>query len=291
MKELELRRVDESVKAEVVKIMEVRLALGETFRLDLDTAKAKYAAAQLEIHASEGKVAESRVILAGALGIPVQALEGVAFVWLDLDKLPAEGDLSLDRVQVAGLLNRLDVLRALAEYASAEAALELEVAKRYPDITLGPGFLYDQGDKKFTLGLSVSLPVFNQNQGPIAEADARRKEVAARFLSLQAQAIQEMDGGLARYRSAVSEYGAAQRMMLALEATEKAVRRQMELGESDRVALTGVRLESVLGSLSRLGALRKSQSALGSLEDAVQRPLGSAALLPEAPLTNPRERR
>ncbi len=291
MKDLELRRVEEAVRAEVVKIMELRLALGETFRLDVDSAKARHAAAQLEIHASEGQVAESRTILAGALGVPVGALEGVTFGWPDLEKLPAEGELSLDKVQIAGLLNRLDVLRSLAEYAAAEAALQLEVSKRYPDISLGPGFLYDQGDKKFTLGLAVTLPVFNQNQGPIAEADARRKEIAARFLSFQAQAIREMEGALARYRSAVSEHHAALRMTVALQASEKGVRRQVELGESDRVSLTGVRLESILGSQSRLTALRKAQSALGSLEDAVQRPLGSAAPLPEAPLTNPRERR
>lgn len=194
-------------------------------------------------------------------------------------------------MQVAGLLNRLDVLRGLAEYSAAEAALRLEVAKRYPDVTLGPGFLYDQGDRKFTLGLTVSLPVFNQNQGPIAEAEARRKEVAARFLSSQAQAIQDMEAALARYRSSISEFQAAQRMSLALGAAEKAVRRQVELGESDRVALTGARLESVLGSLSLLAALRRAQTALGSLEDAVQRPLGSATPLPEVPRVNPREHR
>lgn len=291
VKNLELRRIEEAIRAEVVKIMELRLAVGETFRLDLDSAKARHAAAQLEIHAAEGQMTESRTILAGALGITVGALEGVAFVWPDLDKFPTEGELSLDKVQIAGLLNRLDVLRSLAEYAAAEASLQLEVAKRYPDINIGPGFLYDQGDRKFTLGLSVSLPVFNQNQGPIAEADARRKEVAARFLSFQAQAIREMEGALARYRSAVSEHQAAQRMTVALEAAEKGIRRQVELGESDRVSLTGARLESILGSQSRLTALRKAQSALGSLEDAVQRPLGSAAPLTEAPLTNPRERR
>lgn len=291
VRDLGLRQEEVEIRAEVVKIMELRLSLGETFRLDVDSAKSKYEASTLEVHAARGRAGETRAILASALGVPGTAIEGISFVWPELEKPPSEKELTLDKVQVAGLLNRLDVRRGLSEYSAAEAALRLEVAKRYPDITLGPGFLYDQGDRKFTLGLSVSLPVFNQNQGPIAEADARRKEIAAQFLSLQAQAISDMDAALVRYRSAVSEYEAAGRMVLALEAAERAVRRQMELGESDRVALTGARQEGLLGRQARLGALRKVQAALGSLEDAVQRPLGSAAPLPDLPRANPREYR
>ena len=65
--------------------------------------------------------------------------------------------------------------------------LRLEIARQYPDLHLNPGYEFDQADSKWALGLSIELPLLNQNQGPIAEAEARRLESAARFESLQAR--------------------------------------------------------------------------------------------------------
>ena len=58
----------------------------------------------------------------------------------------------------------------LAEYQASQSALQLEIARQYPDVQLGPGYEFDQGDNKWMLGLGVTLPVFNQNQGAIAAA-------------------------------------------------------------------------------------------------------------------------
>ena len=106
---------------------------------------------------------------------------------------PAEATLSPGSLQRTGLFNRIDVRRSLEEYAAAESAVRSEIARQYPDISFGPGFAYDQGQNKFTFGFSVTLPIFNRNKGPIAEAEARREEVATRFLSLQARVIGETD--------------------------------------------------------------------------------------------------
>jgi hypothetical protein len=47
----------------------------------------------------------------------------------------------------------------------------------------------------------------------------------------------------------------------------------VRLGEEDRLALNGVRIESSFVTRTRLDALARAQSALGELEDTVQRPL------------------
>ena len=78
-------------------------------------------------------------------------------------------------------LNRSDILGALADYAASQSALQLEIARQFPDMHIGPGYLLDQTDNKWTLGATLTLPVLNQNQGAIAEAKARREEMAARF--------------------------------------------------------------------------------------------------------------
>jgi outer membrane protein, heavy metal efflux system len=289
LRELELRRQEEGARADVVAALERKLVLGDIFRLDVDAAQGELFNARQAIHTADGRVEESRAALAGALGVPHSALKGKAFAWPELDAPSPFESLAIDAAQAAGLLNRLDLRGLLAEYGAAEAALQREVASRYPDFSLAPGYLYDQGQKKFTLGISVTLPVFNQNGGPIAEADARRKEVAARFHALQAAAIGDVETASERYRTALRELGEAEKMLGTIDRREKATRRAIELQDLDKTALTGLRLEAAQARESRLAALKRAEDALGALEDAVQRPLGSRGVPPVLRPANPRD--
>lgn len=274
---------EETRRQQAVTVMEQRLAVGEVSRPEVDLARTDLDTLRLAVRAADGTVAESRVALAAALSLPTAALGGLAVVWPDLDTPPREDVLSLATVQRAGLLNRLDVQRALAEYAATEAALQLEVAKQYPDVHLSPGYNFDDSQNKYTLGLSITLPVLDQNQGPIAEAKARRAQAAAQFLALQADIIGETEGALARYRSASAELADAERLVSRLDEQAHAMRRRVEVGEADRLALVGVEVQHAVARRARLAALGKTQTALGALEDAVQRPLVGATELPALP--------
>jgi outer membrane protein TolC len=289
LRELELRRLEEEVRVEVVSALERKLALGDIFRLDVDAAQGELSNARLAIHSAQGRVAESRATLAAALGVPAAALKGKTFVWPDLDRFPTLGSLDLSSAQTAGLLNRIDLRALLAEYAAAEAGLRRELAGRYPDISLAPGLLSDQGDRKVTLGLSVTLPLLNQNGGPIAEADARRHEIAARFHQLQAAVIGDVDLASERYETALRELGEAEKTLATIDRREKATRRAIELKDLDKTALVGLRLERVQAQAARLGAVRRAQEALGALEDAVERPLGTESEPPTPGTASPRE--
>ena len=48
---------------------------------------------------------------------------------------------------------------------------------------------------------AFELPVLNQNQGPIAEAAARRAEAAARFNALQAKVLADIDAAVESFRA------------------------------------------------------------------------------------------
>jgi outer membrane protein TolC len=288
LRELELRRLEEEVRVEVVSALERKLALGDIFRLDVDASQGELSSARLAIHSAEGRVAESRAALAAAVGVPHAALRGKTFAWPDLDRFPPLGSLGLGSAQTAGLLNRIDLRALLAEYAAAEAGLRRELAARYPDISLAPGVLSDQGDRKVTLGLSVTLPILNQNGGPIAEADAKRKEIAARFHQLQAAVIGDVDLASERYETALRELGEAEKTLASIDRREKATRRAIELKDLDKTALVGLRLERVQAQSSRLGAIRRAQEALGALEDAVERPFGTESAPPSPGTASPR---
>jgi outer membrane protein TolC len=114
--------------------------------------------------------------------------------------------------------------RALVDYAASEAALRLEVATQYPDIHLNPGYEYDQGDNRWGVGLSLELSVLNQNQGPIAEADARRTESAAKFNALQARGVVAYRGaGWRRIAARLARADAVAKAQQALGQLEEAL--------------------------------------------------------------------
>lgn len=279
LRESELLAAEEQVRAEAVRLLEQRLAAGELSRPDVDVAAAEWSTAKVALQSAQGHVAETLVALAAAAGMPARSLEGIGFDWPEFDKPPGPETLPLATIQTAGLLHRLDVRRALLQYAVAETALQLEVAKQYPDIQWNPGYSFDEGHHKFAIGPSLTLPVFNRNQGPIAQAQARREEAAARFTALQAQVISEMEKALAQYHAALAELAeAGTRLVTLQQRREKAARRALEIGEADRLTLTGIRVQGALAARARLEALRKAQAGLGALEDALQHPLTQAAM-------------
>ena len=249
--------------------------MGDVSRPEVDLARIELANTRLAIRSAEGRVEQSRLALAAALGVPASAVEGLTLAWPALDSPPPADTFAPTTMQRTALLNRLDLQRTLVEYDAAEGALRLEVAKQYPDIRLGPGYVFEEGDNKFLIGFSVTLPVLDRNAGPIAEAEARRREAGAVFLALQAKVIAEAEDALARYRSALAELAEADQALALLGQRESAVRRELEIGESDRVALVGIQLQRVVGTRARLAALRKALTALGALENAVERPLGA----------------
>ena len=290
VRELELWRAEETFREQAVTLFEQRFTVGEVSRPDIDLARTDLSKARLAVRSTEGRVAETRSTLAAAVGLPTQSLDNVTLSWSEFEYPPNEETVSPDKVQRAGLLNRLDVRRALAEYSAIETTLRLEIAKQYPDIHLAPGYEFAEGANSFPIILDLTLPILDRNRGPIAEAEAQRKEAAARFLALQSKVIAEMDGSLARYRAAIAEFSESDRMLSSLQRLrEEAMQRAVQVGEQDRLQQVGLQLEGAVVARARLDALRRVQTALGDLEDSVQVPLGLAAPLPPISAENPRE--
>ena len=186
----------------------------------------------------------------------------------------ADGLTSAEARRVA-LQGRSDILSALGEYAAAEAELRLQIAKQYPDVHLSPGYQYDQGDNKWTLGIVLELPVFNQNQGPIAEAKARRDEAAARFTEVQAKVIGEIDRAGAAYRVAREQLTTTDALFAAAQQQQQSAEAQLRAGATDPLDRMTVEFELGVAALARLDGRTAMQQSIGALEDALQRPVES----------------
>jgi outer membrane protein TolC len=270
-----LLKEQQALQTENLRLLERQYQAGAISAFELTQARIGVNTTQLALRDAERQSAEARVQLADAVGIRLSALDEVRLSFDGLGQLPVEASLAEARRQA--LLNRSDILGALAEYAASQSALHLEIAKQYPDIHLGPGYQYDQGNNKWSLGLTVTLPVLNQNQGAIAEAQAKRAESAARFNALQARVLAAIDLAGAGYRVARQKLADADGLLANLQKQENTARAIFEVGEISKSELAGLQLQLSTSALARLGALVQSQQALGALEDALQSPLNLPA--------------
>jgi outer membrane protein TolC len=251
---------------ETVKLFDARIAAGEISRVESLQARLQFNQSRLLTRDAQKQSSEARATLAAALGVSVHALDGVQLSFTGLDRLPQPP--SESRLREATLVQRPDVLAVLAEYAAAEAALRLEIAKQWPDLHLGPGYSYDQGQNKWTIGFSLTLPVFDQNRGPIAEALAKRREAAANFNAIQARALGELELALASYRGALTKLETADQLLSAQEKQHRSIEALFKAGENDRLTMVSAQVELQAARLSRLEALLGALQAMGALEDA-----------------------
>ncbi len=283
---LESFRSEEKVRDDQVNILEQIVSAGEIPRQSVDLARIELSKTHMAIGMAEGQVRETKAALAAAVGLSVAALQSADFSWPNIDTTPSAESLSPREIQRSAVLNRLDLRSSLAQYAAAEAALQLEIAKQYPDINIGPGYTYEEKHSFFTIGFSTTVPLFNRNQGPIAEAEAHRKEAAATFLERQAQIIAKSERALAVYTAALKELAEAESLRKLQETQLQIVQQTIRAGADNRLSLDNVEIQSWVLARGQIDALARAQRALGELEDAVQRPLDPGEMFmvtPESP--------
>jgi hypothetical protein len=119
--------------------------------------------------------------------------------------------------------------------------------------------------------------VFNQNQGAITEAAAKRAEAAAVLNALQARVVAEVERAIAGYRVALQKGADTEALRANLLKQEKTAQAMLDAGEISKAELMALRLQLNASALARLDALTKSQQALGALEDALQSPIQAPA--------------
>lgn len=271
-RKVHLLQLEERLQARKVKLLRQRFHAGDISRPALANAHLSLLQAHVAVDAAIGRISERRAAVAAAVGIPVTALQGIQLAWPDFGRPLNASSISSRQIQRDAVLNRLDVRKALAEYAAAQKELQLQIARQHSNILIGPG--YNLNSDYFRLRYAVTLPIFNRDQGPIAQAEARRKEAAAAFLATQANAIAQSEEALARYRDAWNQLVGTKKALAQLEQVviPKAAR-SVAAGESGRLALNAVLLQRPGMAQAWLAALGRTQNALGELQDVIQRPL------------------
>lgn len=269
------------LRDELVGLLDRRFAQGAVSGLDVSRERIARDQAALAVDASDRQAAEAKARLAAALGVPLHGLGGARFDLSAFDDPPAiAANRELAAWRHQALTRRSDVQASLADYEAAQSALRLAVAGQYPNITLGPGYNYDLGVNRYILNLGTTLPVFHQNQGPIAEAEAERQQAAAAFTALQARIIAAIDEAATAWTQASRGAAAAAAILTGETRQTQRVEAAFRAGQIDRPTLLAAQLDVATAALARLDAVVRQRRALGALEDALRRPLLDAAGLP-----------
>lgn len=273
---------------QIAAMLDKRLSVGAASAPEANQAQIALSQSRIAQADARKQMQDQRARIAATIGVPVSAIASLPIRFDGFEQIGPSGqypDIPADAVRRDAILNRADVLAALSDYEASQAALQLEVAKQVPDIHLGPGYTFDKGAHTFGFSISgIALPILNRNQGPIAQAVARRKEMAARISAVQAQAIDESERALHNYRIALEQVRLAGSVLAKQQQQWRSAQKTFKTGETDRLTLELAQSALAAGMLARQESLVQLQRDIGQLEDALQRPLSPAGLraLPDA---------
>lgn len=269
-----------ALRDEMVAMLEARLHAGMISSVELTSARLLQQQAKQALERERTRQAVLKVDLAHDAGLTADKLDQLPLARPQADeRLSAESARrafmqdTARQVRESALLNRLDIRAALVRYDAAEAGLRLEIARQYPDITLSPGYSYDQGDRIWSIGFSTLLALLNRNEAGIAAAEAQRELEASRFRALQAEILKELESRAAAYRRAILDLAQAEQLQRAQAERVRQSRRQFEQGQIDRLEYAGVRLESLTARQNAIRAEFDTRRAARALEASMQVPL------------------
>jgi outer membrane protein, heavy metal efflux system len=209
---------------------------------ELARAGGEVQVARSAVSEARGALLTSEAQLARAISVPPAALDSVRLAapavagceWLD--------SLGTDSLDIIALRSRAEVSQALARYALAEADLRQQVAQQYPDLELGPGFIWDQGVHRWTLLFTLPRLLLHRNRGPIAEASAQRAAAAARVAEAQEQVLGDIGAGGLVCLAAKGELAAADSQLVAADRAAQLAGLAFQRGETGRIEVAQAEL-------------------------------------------------
>ncbi len=181
-------------------LSERRLAEGSGTQLDVNVATAELGRAEQQDGSARGDYMAARAVLAESLGMEASALPKPDGSLTDkLDSPTPELKTLLEAAQQ----NRADLLAFRHIEDSVDARLELARTSVWPSINLN--LFANREESTYTIlggGVSFSIPLFQRNQGAIAQGQAQLRSVRAERDSARLAVLREVVTEHSRYRAA-----------------------------------------------------------------------------------------
>jgi outer membrane protein, heavy metal efflux system len=275
-----------------------RLTLGDIARPQLLGDELELQQARQRLQQSQARSADARVRLAAAVGVPAAALGEAPLRWDEWAAIAALSATTPERWRTAALIGRPQIVQALRAYDLAELALRSEAARRWPQLHVTPAYAWG-GDglrepaltsisQESAVGVSFELPLFNQHQGEIGEALARRAVAGEHLKAVQAGIFAEIERAESAWPAARQAWADSASLGALAERQQQSEQRALAAGAGDRSEALAAQIALTEAQLAVLQAAYNAQLAFGSLEDAYRRPLqGEEGVwpTPSAPLS------
>lgn len=263
---IRLLETEQKLHDEAIKKLTAQMEAGDVSPFELTQARLMLNRTRLSLQDAQRLAATGEAKLAAAVGVPLNAIRASHLDFSSFHHLP---DASSSSSRRRALTQRADLMALLADYAATESALRLEIAKQYPDVNIGPGFDYNQGQNRWQLGVNLPLP-FNRNKGPIAQAEAKRTTAEKRFLAQQSTIQGELDVALTAYQASKAKAATASTIAQEAKSAADTTQRMVEGGQLSPLEHTRRQIEASAANVALMAANLEAQTAAGALEDAMQ---------------------
>ena len=165
--------------ARIMEVNTIRFKKGYIAEIDLIRIRLQVVDFQAQVIESLQEAESARADMRQLLRLsPASRLE----LTTDLDFRRVDPD--IDKLRSVALDARPDLRGKRATYSQREADLKLARAYRYPDVTVGAGYAVQgprgpDNQQMGILNLGVPLPLFNRNQGGVAQAEVAAQSAQA----------------------------------------------------------------------------------------------------------------
>jgi cobalt-zinc-cadmium efflux system outer membrane protein len=237
--------------------IQVQVEVGEAARLELTRAEAEAASARIAVRSAELRYQAALSALYAAVGAPLNGLEPVGEPQ-SVSLLPPLRDLQQEM-----LAKHPSLAVAESQIRVAEATAAHERAQRFPSPAVWVDWFRQPEAAQFRYGLSIALPLWNRRQGPIAEAEATRRQTSASYEYQRVQLLAALERAYNMYQVAdqqvqISEAGTLRQAEAAVAAAQAAFRLGergiLEVLDAQRV-LRAARLDYLNAQFDRQQAL------------------------------------
>jgi outer membrane protein, heavy metal efflux system len=277
-----------SIRDEIVAMLQKRLDKGLASSSDVSREQLNQAQSRAALRHAQSKQAGIHASIVSDVGLNPEKITQLPIKATDIKQVLAQqaavlNDAFIDKhLQTNALLNRIDMRHAITNYEIAETSIRQAIAKQYPDFSLSPGVAFEFGDTIWSLGISSLLLFTQQNHTHIVAAERLREVEGAKLEALQSQIISQLHQSYQQYTIAEAYWKQAESQLASQQQLFDKQRKQFDKGLIDRLALKQAELLLINAKQQLVAAQFEALDATHQIENAMQAPLFSHFVMPEA---------
>ena len=273
--QLSLQEEQVKVIRKVHDVVVKRVKAGDTSSLDFAQSQVELAMAEVEVEQTRKELDAAKYVLASSWGAEFPHFSNISAQYKPVPNYTKEELKKAIKQSPAWYLME-------AQLAVVDATLNLALAERTPDLELAGGIQHfnETNDHAFFMGVSIPLPLFNRNQGGIAEAKALSRKVhyenEAGYLALYTE-LQDAWQNLVTSKKAVQLLESS--VLPVAQSAYESINKAYKAGELDILSLLDAQRTWVETRRTHLNLLRELESSRIEIERLIGKEVTSVPVL------------